>query len=117
MKFFKFMEAKFTEHSLNQQVTEFSILADGEQKATQAIMNLARSSAKWWAMIKLPIHFLACSLGLTVWPATSETAVQAFTERKRLEAEKAKLAQLENADKAKVLNIAPNLESKPVEMQ
>lgn len=108
MKFFKFMESKFTEHSLNQQVEEFSILKDGEQKATQTFMNTARTLAKWWAIFKLPMHFVACSVGLVKWPVTADLAIKEFTERKQAEAKKATLEALNNQEKGpdKVLSIS-----------
>lgn len=89
MKFFQFLEAKFTEHSLGaQEEKPFSILNDGEQKATQVYMKGARLFAKYWACIKLPLHWMACKIGLVKWPKSAFQAVEEFTEQRKLLAEK-----------------------------
>lgn len=86
MKYIQFLEAKFTQHSLSQQSDAFSISKDGEQKATQTFMWLFRTSAKYFAMIKLPLHFLACKIGIASYPELAYHQVQAYTELKTKQA-------------------------------
>lgn len=88
MEFFKFMEAKFTQHSLAQKSENFSILADGEAKATQSYMHGARKLAKWWAWIKLPTHYVLCKFGIYKFPSSSQEQVAVFSNQKKIEAER-----------------------------
>lgn len=117
MKFLQFMEAKFTEHSLSQTNNAFSIIRDGEQKATQTYMWFFRLLAKYWAIIKLPLHFLTCKLGLAAFPECAYNQVSEFTELRKKQADDAKQKMLEEAQAAnpgKVVGIDKSVEVKPL---
>lgn len=109
MRFFEFLESKFTIHSVNQQ-QEFSILADGEQKSSQTYIWMGRKLAKWWALIKLPGEFLVCLIGIKAFPEKAPVIMQQMIEAGRIkqeemrkQQEKLKLDQSMDEDNVKPL--------------
>lgn len=109
MKFMQFLEAKFTEHSLAQSNQAFSLVRDGEQKATQTFMWFFRVISKFLALFKLPLHFLACKLGIISFPELSYNQVAAFTEEKRQQAELTRASQ----GPGNVIGIDKSIDIKP----
>lgn len=119
MKFFKYLEAKFTEHSLAQSNENFSIPRDGEQKATQTYIHLGRQLAKWYSFFfALPAKYLLCKVHILKFPEESVVQIEKFTELRKAQAEatrqlEAEKQQLEVKGDGKVVSIAANKEQSP----
>jgi hypothetical protein len=110
MRFFDFLESKYTRHSITNQAEHFSALADGEQKATQSFLWALRLICKFFAMIKLPLEFLACKVGLIEFPEPAKEIMERAVKDGKERAEKMK-AQAKGP--ARVVN----LDSRPQELQ
>jgi hypothetical protein len=125
MRWFDFLESKFTKHSITQQVS-FSAIADGEQKATQAYLWAVRLLCKWWALIKLPTEFLLCKLKVLTFPDPAPEVLERLMKESKAKSEQMKLdAMIQKKQQASgsdvgpenVTPIKPTLESRPTELQ
>lgn len=108
MRFFDFLESKFTHASMVNKAEHFSYRLDGEQHATQTYLAFFRFVAKVIGLVSLPTQWLICRLGFKPFPEPARAIVERLVKEGQERAIAMKAAQEKQAKGGgKIIGVAP----------